>query len=144
LKLAVGSVFRCDPAHVYLNVAGLWNTNLRPVVEGAAPVPGDQALRKLISRSCRAELNEFVNRVLHHPLGKTYKLDSQVGRREFIDCFKHLERILDPITVDSSLLRDLKRVQRGLVNYEDLPAKKEIEVRKKIRSIREKLKEVIG
>jgi hypothetical protein len=136
LNLAVGSFFRRDPAHVYLNLAGFWDMNFRPVIEATAQIPGDQALKKFIYKYCRVELNDFINSVLHQ-LCKTYKLDSEVGRREFIDCLKHLERILDSATVDNGLLLNLKRAQSDLIEQEN-----QVLAKRRIRSIREKLVEL--
>jgi len=137
LKVSVGRIFQDDPSHAYISVARLRDVRLRPVIESVTPVSDSKALQKLITEFCRSELSDFIDTAIHQPLEKPHKLSSKEGKGEIIGCLKHLQRILDPATVDRSLLLDLNRAVTDIAGGENL-----VLVKKRIASIRERLREL--
>lgn len=140
-----GGIFalkRSHKYHKYLSLTRIKYMGLKPLIDTVLPIPNEKELREVINESCISKLREFVGGLDHDTLSKTYKLDSESGRKEFSDSLIHLQKILYEDCIDKSLLSDTIKLLENFVPVALPTIKKNVKsVRNRLNLLIEKLKQ---
>lgn len=112
----MGRIFASNQYHKYLNLVKLKEIKFKSLINTVSPIPDDKTLRSVINEYCESELGVFIRGIVHDILDKGYKLDSKEGRKEYVDCLTHLQKIIydnciNELKVEETigLIKDYKR-----------------------------------
>lgn len=121
LNSPIGRIFASNQYHKYLNLIKLREIKFKSLINIVSPIPDDEMLKSVINEYCESELRVFISSI-EHDLRRTDKLYSKEGRKEFLDCLAHLQKVIYDDCVNKSkveetigLLKEYKQKKHSLI-----------------------------